>query len=271
MNEEQKYSEFRKKLRSLPRIHASRDFEHKLFQRIKLEKESYATAKHRDSHVGRNWILNILKQPAFAPALAFASIVVIGLVIYLSFFTQNKVETTAVQTPDLQKNYSVDQLESLKSKVESLGMENRDIAKKDEMPAPSPKIRTDVSDHRSDVESRVSDIKTVEPTRSEETPLEKTAGPEKLEKKEAPPIDKDDLERIEKKGKLDETLGKSVMPSNEQEIAPSKGYEKVDQNQTITQDTTKSQDISKKRKSKKKEKKSESPPVEQKIQDTITK
>lgn len=105
MNEEQKYNEFRRKLRSLPKIHAPGDFENKLFQRIRLEKETNILAKHRRTEHRKSWILNILKQPAFAPALAFGSVVIVGLVIYLAFFTQNEQqEITSQQTPGIENN-----------------------------------------------------------------------------------------------------------------------------------------------------------------------
>lgn len=90
-----------------------------------------------------------------------------------------------------------------------------------------------------------------EQTRTEDVPSEKTSGPERMEKKETPFMGKD---KLEEKGKLDETLGKGIMPSNEKEVIPSKGDDKIEQNQAVSEDTTKSKDTGRKKKSKKKEK-----------------
>lgn len=215
MIEEQKYSEIRKKLRSLPRIGASKDFETRLYQRIQHEKQlGYRPYKEKE-----NWILNIFRQPAFAPALAFASVVIIGLIVYLAFFTGNKQpELTSQQTSPVQKEYSVTQLESLKSKVGNIEPESREFASKEKLTPVSPKSRTGVIERKSDFESDFKDSRVEGQLKTEEQPLERTIVPEKMEKKEAPTMDKGVEEK--QKTNLDE-ISKGIIQSKKSGVFPS--------------------------------------------------
>lgn len=256
MNEEEKYSELRKKLRSLPGVRAGKDFESKLFQRIRLV-SSEGLSRTPDTRHGRlagreNWLSNIFKQPMFAPAVALTSVLIVGLVIYFAFFTQSPpTETSTEQTPGIQKQYSTTQLETLKSKVGNLKSETgREFATLDASPVEPPKSRTNFGETVTDIRSKSEKDVMEEQVKTEEGALEKTAGPERMEKmdklektekKEAPPI-----EKIEGKLKVDETIRQSVVPSNQNETVGEK------QQSDSSGDTTKTVITGKNKKAKKK-------------------
>lgn len=90
INEEEKYRSLRDSLKALPRVKAKKDFEERLFRRIKeLDTIPVSSAVHniKKEPVLKGWLSNLFR-PAFAPALGLTAVLLITVVVYFAFFTK---------------------------------------------------------------------------------------------------------------------------------------------------------------------------------------
>lgn len=258
MTEKEKYSSIRNRLRTLPTVQSSKDFEAKLFRRIEEVKHRGIELEQKP-RFGFTGILDFFKQPFFAPAVALTSLVFIGLIVYLAFFTERPKENVTEQPAPPGREYSVSQLETLKTKVGRLKTEGseRDISKREEIfeKRTLSEERREAPAEFAPEKSTMTDERTIS-TEEKEIPTEKLGAPA-IEKEEAPVMKKSDKRSEDKEI---EGLMKNAAPSNEES-------EKVDaKKETKGQDSVTTKDTAKKKKSKKKKSQElpQNPPVEQK-------
>jgi hypothetical protein len=258
MIEKEKYSSIRNRLRSLPTVQSSKDFEARLFRRINEVKHRGHIELERKPRFGFTGILDFLKQPFFAPAIALTSLVFVGLIIYLAFFTERPKENVTEQPAPPEREYSVSQLETLKTKVGNLkaAERERDISKREEISESRilSEERREAPAVFAPEKSTMTDERTLS-TEEGEIPMEKLGGPA-IEKKEAPLMEKSEKRSEDKEV---EGLMKNAAPTTGES-------EKVDAKNDSQQDTTGAKDTAKQKKSRKKKSQEspQNPPVEQK-------
>jgi hypothetical protein len=90
INEDEKYRSLRNSLKALPRVKAKKDFEERLFRRIKeLDTIPVSSAVHniKKEPLLKGWLSNLFR-PAFAPALGLTAVLLITVVVYFAFFSK---------------------------------------------------------------------------------------------------------------------------------------------------------------------------------------
>jgi hypothetical protein len=90
INEDEKYRSLRDTLKSLPRVNAKKDFEKRLFQRIKEAQnvpEQHSVLNVKKEPLLKGWLANLFR-PAFAPALGLTAVLLITVVVYFAFFSK---------------------------------------------------------------------------------------------------------------------------------------------------------------------------------------
>ncbi|MGH2575719.1 MAG: hypothetical protein ACRDFC_08495, partial [Ignavibacteria bacterium] len=134
MIEEEKHKNIRKILKGLPKLHSGKDFEQKLFQKVRLlDHETLAhQLAQKYSRLGseKKWYLNIFK-PSLASALGLTVILVVAVIFYFNYFITNdnaKLTDMKQPSPVESKEYSATHPDSLSTKVESLREEKKDFA-----------------------------------------------------------------------------------------------------------------------------------------------
>lgn len=97
--DEEKYKNLRDQLRSLPRMGAKKDFDSRLFARIKeLEKAKHIHAVHKPEkeNIFVSWLSALLK-PSLVPAVGLTVVLLAAIVIYFGYFNKLADEETQVQ------------------------------------------------------------------------------------------------------------------------------------------------------------------------------
>jgi len=90
INEDEKYRSLRNSLRALPKVKAKKDFEKRLFQRIKEAQSApvqHSVLNVKKEPLLRGWLANLFR-PAFAPALGLTAVLLITVVVYFAFFSK---------------------------------------------------------------------------------------------------------------------------------------------------------------------------------------
>jgi len=256
----EKYSNIRNKLRTLPVVRSSRDFEAKLFRRIYEIKHHGYHEEKKKTWIGIVGFRDFLKQPVFVPAVALMSLIIVGLVIYLALFYESQRNTFTDEPFSPSREYSVTQLETLKAKIGNLRSVERDISK-----------REDISGNRYSGRDRSPDLeswKFVEsipeaPPVSDEPFMEKDGAEEPAETLSEPKKEKIEIPSMEKLEKKSEDKG--ILEESKKNAAPSQESEKLDAKGNTGVDSTKIKDTAKTRKSKKKKSNlvPDNPPVQQ--------
>jgi hypothetical protein len=228
MQEEEKYKKLRSTLKSLPRVKASKDFEVKLFKRIRdieSERLSGTASRKLEKYKSKGWIFNIFR-PAFAPAIALTAVLFIVVLLYVYYASVYKEQVETLETEKMMspegREFTISKpkeqvIAKLEDKEET--MERRPgTVTFESQPAP-----TDFSVPPAPVEAdRKTETKAgpVMEEKLEEAPekLELEAPKDekrsddikKVEKKEAPALKKTDKEKEE--GELNEqnVLGKEI-------------------------------------------------------------
>jgi hypothetical protein len=91
INDEEKYNELRKLLKSAPRVSAKADFEKKLFARIKtLSTENTSVISKKDKQFSLTKLIGSIFRPSFTPAYGFGLILVAAISVYLIYFINFK-------------------------------------------------------------------------------------------------------------------------------------------------------------------------------------
>lgn len=91
IHDDEKYKSLRDSLKSLPKLRARKDFEARLFQRIKEAEKGviHAPVKHVKPSPLMGWLSNLFR-PSFVPALGLSVVLLITVVIYFAYFSKLK-------------------------------------------------------------------------------------------------------------------------------------------------------------------------------------
>lgn len=91
INDEEKYNELRKLLKSAPMVKAKADFEKKLFARIKtLSTENAEVISKKDKQFSLTKLIGSIFRPSFTPAYGFGLILVAAISVYLIYLINFK-------------------------------------------------------------------------------------------------------------------------------------------------------------------------------------
>jgi hypothetical protein len=89
IHDDEKYKSLRDSLKSLPKLKARKDFEARLFQRIRETEKGviHAPVKHVKESVFMGWLSNLFR-PSFVPALGLTAVLLITVVVYFAYFSK---------------------------------------------------------------------------------------------------------------------------------------------------------------------------------------
>jgi hypothetical protein len=97
--DEEKYKSLRDQLRSLPHLKARKDFDSRLFARIKeLENAKHVHHVHKPEkeNIFVSWLANLLK-PSLVPAIGLTVVLLAAIVVYFGYFNKLADRETQVQ------------------------------------------------------------------------------------------------------------------------------------------------------------------------------
>jgi hypothetical protein len=88
IHDDEKYKSLRDSLKSLPKLRAKKDFEARLFQRIRESEKGviHAPVKKAGESVFMGWLSNLFR-PSLVPALGLTAVLLITVVVYFAYFS----------------------------------------------------------------------------------------------------------------------------------------------------------------------------------------